>query len=107
MKLKIKVGNMPQLSLKDLRSHYPLESPLPFISCHLCSQQAALPQVSSLLQRLEQATSLLSETLGQARLEGYMLLPLLRVALQTLTVDAMKVYQVKALGKNGLLCDDL
>ncbi|GAX81043.1 hypothetical protein CEUSTIGMA_g8478.t1 [Chlamydomonas eustigma] len=61
-------------------------------------QQGAPPHVLPMLQRLEQATSLLSETLGQARLEACMLLPLVRVALQTLTVESLKVYQVKAVG---------
>ncbi len=54
-----------------------------------------------MLSRVEQATQLLTETLARVHLDAQLLLPLARVALQALTVDALHVFQVRAIGEGG------
>lgn len=52
----------------------------------------------ALVSRLEEGLGLLAEVLGAVRMEPEGLLPLLRIALATLTIGGLPVLQVKAAG---------
>lgn len=60
----------------------------------MCSTPAA----ASLLGRMQAALQMLAQLLGCVRLQGNSLLPMLRVACQTLTVQGLEVLQLAAVG---------
>lgn len=55
--------------------------------------------MATLENRVELLLQLLSVVISHVRLEVEQLLPLVRLVLQTLTVDGLQLLQVKAVGK--------